>query len=180
MILTIHALAGAAVANQFHNKLIACILAFLSHFLLDAIPHREYSLENVKFGFKSQEFLRLAIKILIDLVLGFILIIIFTKERSNLFQNLIGGFCALIPDGLSVLWAMVKNDNLRKFFNQQPSIENNSKPINNFLQALENILNKFYHNCHNNLHWLKNTPLFWGILSQVLILLMSLFSLFNW
>ena len=73
-----------------------------------------------------------------------------------------------------------KNDNLRKFFNQQPSIENNSKPINNFLQALENILNKFYHNCHNNPHWLKNTPLFWGILSQVLILLISLFSLFNW
>lgn len=180
MILTIHALAGAAVANQFHNKLIAWILAFLSHFLLDAIPHREYSLENVKFGFKSREFQKLAIKILIDLILGFILIIIFTKERSNLFQNLIGGFCALIPDGLSVFWAMVKNDNLRKFFSKQSTIKDNAKPINNFLQILENLLGKFYHNCHNNLHWFKKTPLFWGIFSQILILSISLFSLFNW
>lgn len=180
MILTIHAIAGAAVANQFQNKLIAWILAFLSHFLLDAIPHREYSLENVKFGFKSQEFLRLAIKILIDLISGFILIIIFTKQTSNLPQNLIGGFCALIPDGLSVLWIIIKNNNLRKFFGKQEIIRDNTKLINRFLQILENILEKFYHNCHNNLHWLKNTPLFWGILSQVIILIISLYSLINW
>ncbi len=180
MILTIHAVAGAAVANQFQNKLIAWVLAFLSHFLLDAIPHREYSLENVKFGFRSREFWKVAIKVLIDLISGFILIIIFTKETGNLSQNLMGGFCALIPDGLTLLWVIIKDDNLIKFFRGQQVIKDNSKPANKFLQIIKNPLEKFYHNCHNNLHWLKNTPLFWGILNQVFILIISLFSLINW
>ena len=176
----IHAVAGAAVANQFQNKLIAWVLAFLSHFILDAIPHREYSLENVKYGFKSKKFRKLALKILIDLLLGFILIIIFTKQRSNLSQNLIGGFCALIPDGLTLLWVIIKDDNLSKFFNRQRAIKNDFKPFNKFFQILDNLLGKFYYNCHNILHWLKKPPLFWGIFSQVFILIISIFSLINW
>ena len=180
MILTIHAVAGAAVANQFNNKLIAWILAFLSHFLLDAIPHKDYDLSGAKLGFKDKRFWIFISKAVIDLSIGFILIIIFTKQTSNLPQNLIGGFCALIPDGLTILWIIIKNNNLRKFFGKQEIIRDNTKLINRFLQILENILERFYHNCHNNLHWLKNTPLFWGILSQVIILIISLYSLINW
>ena len=179
MILTIHAVAGAAVANQFQNKLIAWVLAFLSHFLLDAIPHREYSLENVKFGFRSRKFWKLAAKVLFDLLLGFILIIIFTKQRSNLIHNLFGGFCALIPDGLTFLWVIIRDNNLKKFFSEKIIVEDNSKPTDKLLQTLNNLLEKFYHRYHNNLHWFKNTPLFWGIFSQFLILTISLFSLYS-
>ena len=161
MILTIHAVAGAAVANQFQNKLIAWVLAFLSHFLLDAIPHKDYDLSNAKLGLRDKKFWMFILKAMIDLLIGFILIIIFTKEMSNLKHNLIGGFIALIPDGLTLLYFIIK-------------------PNNKILKILSAILEKFYYNFHKSLGWLENTPLFWGILSQVIILIISLYSLINW
>ncbi len=49
MILGPHALAGAATAIIFRKyPIIAVIAAFLSHFLLDAIPHWHYKLKSVK------------------------------------------------------------------------------------------------------------------------------------
>ena len=103
MILTMHSVVGAAIANQISNPWIAWLSAFISHFVLDSIPHREYSLENAKYGWKSKKFWILAVKILIDLLAGFAFIIIFTQDRSNLPKNIIAGFAGLIPDGLTVL-----------------------------------------------------------------------------
>ncbi len=49
MILTPHALAGAATAVILRkHPFIAIVAAFLSHFILDAIPHWVYKLNSVK------------------------------------------------------------------------------------------------------------------------------------
>lgn len=49
MILAPHALAGAAIAVMFRrHPLVAVVAAFLSHFVLDAIPHWAYKLNSIK------------------------------------------------------------------------------------------------------------------------------------
>lgn len=44
MILATHAITGAAVGRMSSNPLVAFVLGFLSHFVLDAIPHWQYEL----------------------------------------------------------------------------------------------------------------------------------------
>ncbi len=46
MILATHAIAGAAIGRLTKNPLIAFALGFMSHFVLDAIPHWQYELKS--------------------------------------------------------------------------------------------------------------------------------------
>jgi hypothetical protein len=39
MLLTVHAAAGAIIGQQINNPILAFVLAFVSHFILDMIPH---------------------------------------------------------------------------------------------------------------------------------------------
>lgn len=49
MTLTTHAIVGAATASLFPEHLITAFTAgFISHFLIDAIPHWDYKLRSVK------------------------------------------------------------------------------------------------------------------------------------
>ena len=48
MILLVHLLFGAAIGSAVNNIWLAIILAFLSHFLLDLMPHIDYPLKNIE------------------------------------------------------------------------------------------------------------------------------------
>lgn len=49
MVLTPHAVIGAAIALQFpRHPILGFILAFSSHFILDAVPHWHYSVPAIK------------------------------------------------------------------------------------------------------------------------------------
>ncbi len=51
MILSSHALIGAAVARVFtSNPILAFIIGFMSHYLVDAIPHWQYRLTSLMNG----------------------------------------------------------------------------------------------------------------------------------
>jgi hypothetical protein len=56
MILTTHATVGAAAALAFKNKpWLGLILAFISHFVLDAIPHWHYPIRYLKRELKNSK-----------------------------------------------------------------------------------------------------------------------------
>ena len=50
MLTTTHLLAGAVIGKYFQNPILIIILAFVSHYILDFIPH--YSIKAV-IGFKE-------------------------------------------------------------------------------------------------------------------------------
>ena len=87
MILITHMLLAAATAKLIENPILAIILAFLSHYLLDFIPHAEYNHKKIKYIF-------------IDFFLGLIIIFILAK---NPFITYACMFFALIPDGFTLL-----------------------------------------------------------------------------
>jgi len=172
MILTVHSLVGAAVANQFKNPLLGWLLAFFSHFILDVIPHRDYSLKDAKLGWKNKKFWFVAFELLLDFGAGFLLIIIFTQNKSNLLNNLIGGFFGILADGFSLLAYLIKNQNWKKLFFGL-IIENDQEKSKNFLEKIGENYIKFHHSLHFN----KKPPLLWGIFNQIIILLAALLLL---
>ena len=55
MLLSIHATAGALIGQQINNPILAFILAFVSHFILDVIPHGDHDwIDEYKGGQKSK------------------------------------------------------------------------------------------------------------------------------
>jgi len=108
MLLTPHILVGAAVASKFSNPLLGILFAFLSHFLLDSIPHWEYSAEALKqIKTKGIRYCMPALlRVFLDIALGFIILILAVFLTTNRFSPefvLIGGFFGMLPDGLSFL-----------------------------------------------------------------------------
>lgn len=162
MILFAHLLLGAAIALWVKNPIFAVILAFLSHYVLDLIPHTEYNIENIK---KKQwnKSLPDILKIALDLFSGIFIILLFlsraTLPAGRQAIIFVAAFFAILPDGLTVLGYFLKN------------------------KLLE--LHKNFH--REKIHFLKNNPSadsgqrkisnFWRILTQVSIVLIALAAL---
>lgn len=183
MILTIHTLAGAVIANQFKNPLLGWLLAFFSHFILDLIPHREYSLEDAKLGWKNKKFWFVAFKLLLDLSAGFLFIIIFTQNKSNLLNNLMGGFFGILADGLSLAYYLIKNRSWEKAIleivlrgNEKGLGKNEKKNEKKPGEFLEKIGKSYIKFCRL-LHFNKKPPLLWGLFNQIIIFLTALLLL---
>jgi len=149
MILTPHLILGAVIGSKIEYIPLAIILAFLSHYILDLIPHIEYSIKNIEKK-QWQKSLPETIKIFLDFALGILLILFFSDNQPTVF---ICAFFAISPDGISFLNYFISNKILKK-------------------------LSDFH---HEKIHFLKNKKIsiFWRILSQVLIVLISIFLLKN-
>lgn len=65
MIITTHAITGAAIASVYTNPYLSVPLAFASHFLLDGIPHYDPHVDKVD---KSKKFISLMFLDLISAV----------------------------------------------------------------------------------------------------------------
>jgi len=108
MILTAHILTGSAIALKTQNPILGILFAFLSHFILDVIPHREYSIDTtdkITWQKSKKDF----VKVLLDLIVGFSLVYFLTK--GNIFI-LLGGFLGALPDALSFFYLIFKNNKL--------------------------------------------------------------------
>lgn len=123
MILFCHLLVGAAIAVKIQILPLALIFAFLSHYVLDFIPHWEYSVDNIfKKQWKKAKFDFL--KVVLDFGAG-ILLIVFINHISPICHigyispikpvGLINpvllacAFFAIIPDGLTLLSLLLPN-----------------------------------------------------------------------
>jgi len=120
MFITVHAAAGVIIGKQVNHKVWAFVLAFLSHFILDIIPHGDEVLEKKFFGIKVKDIAKERLMALygsIDaVVLAFYLIFIF--KTYSFAQNdpvnlaIIG---AILPDLLVAIYK-IKNFKWLKWF----------------------------------------------------------------
>jgi len=112
MTLTTHAVVGAALASSMPNyPLLGFAAAFASHFVLDAIPHWDYSLSSQKTDGVNhmnddmridKSFVRDLARISLDMSCGIALaLLFFTFHSPHLFWvPMVGAFGAVLPDAL--------------------------------------------------------------------------------
>lgn len=169
MILTVHSVVGAAIVNQCSFKWWAYLLAFFSHFFLDLLPHREYSIKKLEVGWRKKEFWQTSGKIFLDFLGGFIFITLFAENLKNLSYLFLGGFFAILPDALNALSWLLKDKLYLNFFS--------GKKLEIFDQ--ESFSFPLYYKIHLALHFNKEQPpsLILGIINQLIIFLTALFLL---
>lgn len=128
MILSVHAIFGAAVASLIPtHPVLGFSLGFASHFAIDAIPHRDYDLvsiesdTNKKFRqidlTRKYKLLRDIIFVSFDAVTGFYLSFLFFFNPVYPWIFFIGAFSALLPDFFTFLYLIFKHKTLHSFFN---------------------------------------------------------------
>ncbi|MCX6719670.1 MAG: hypothetical protein NTV36_00985 [Candidatus Staskawiczbacteria bacterium] len=117
MILLVHMLFGAAIASNVQNVYLAVILAFLGHYLLDLLPHVEYSIKKIRVA--------------LDFFIGLLLIFIFSNNHYIIY---ICAMVAIIPDGLSVIGMLIESKILKthSFIHQEKIHFLKHKKISNF------------------------------------------------
>lgn len=120
MILSTHAIMGAAVTNLFpHQPALGLVAAFGSHYLLDALPHWDYSVQFLKdeahnLGQPGRAFRPHALidfgKISFDLLLGLFLVLglFFASDRAPFGLILAGSFVGMLPDLLLLLSSQLR------------------------------------------------------------------------
>ena len=151
MIFTAHLLTGAAMAARTQNHLLGLFFTFLSHYVLDMLPHKEYISfpvnplkEKLKFSFTK------IILITVDITAG-VALLYFLSENKLL--ALTGGLLAALPDA----------DNITGIFPKLLRIK----------------LIKMHFQLHDRLHFLsvKKNPFFWKIFSQIMVIIIAIFFL---
>ncbi len=150
MILTPHFIFGALLGHLIPNKLLALAVAFLSHYVLDAVPHWDYDVKNLKAKRWFSSVGELA-EVTLDFIGGFFIVLWLGAwlDLRNILWILASGFAAILPDFLTFL--MILNP--------------------------ENKLLKSHHWFHGKkIHWFKNknNSLLFNISSQILIILLAI------
>ncbi len=102
MLLSIHATAGALIGQQINNPILAFILAFVSHFILDVIPHGDHDwIEEYKGGQKAKARKIVSIVVIDVLVLLALLISKFYFKSFTPNLPIVAGVAGgLLPDFL--------------------------------------------------------------------------------
>lgn len=124
MTLTTHALIGVSTASFFPKyPLLAFGAAFLSHFIIDAIPHWDYPIKSLQQNMdnpleskiiSNSAFVTDLIRIGFDFLLGITLsFLIFRPENPLLGQTVfMGAIGGILPDPLQFLYWKIKKEPL--------------------------------------------------------------------
>ncbi len=115
MTLSTHAVSGGIIASVVSRlPIVGFVLAFLSHFALDAIPHWDYKLASKKKGESgpltddivlNKDFVSDLLKIALDLLIGIAAIIILHYLfRFPLGSLILGGIAGALPDLLQFVY----------------------------------------------------------------------------
>ena len=127
MTLSAHAVVGTAVASLFPINLPAAFaVAFLSHYVMDAIPHRDYKLESLVSDGKNHlnddlvmdmRFVCDFVKISADFGLGIILsLLLFIAVHPAGWPIVVVGIVGgVMPDGLQFVYMKTHNKILSYF-----------------------------------------------------------------
>ena len=92
MLSTPHLLAGAAIVTLVPDPNLSLPLSFISHFVLDAIPHWDGG--GPKPPFNKKDYLRVGG----DYVFGVLLVFLLTLGNGNQILILVGAVLATLPD----------------------------------------------------------------------------------
>ncbi|MCX6746411.1 MAG: hypothetical protein NTX00_05405 [Candidatus Parcubacteria bacterium] len=146
MLLSVHATVGAIIGENVNTPLLAFVLAFISHFVLDIIPHGDDVLiKAYRNDFKNKGVLYLIIFDIFSTAL--LLLLLFYFHKISLTQTVYWGiFGGILPD-LMVASYEITN----KFFKRT---------------------HKIHSWTHDRIHW--TIPLKLGILVQLIIIYLML------
>jgi hypothetical protein len=118
MILASHIIVSGLIGAETHSYFLAAIFGFLSHYVLDGIPHWDkYISEEFKSKAKTEKnflttkfFWKQLLKIAFDAIIGFTLLFLFLKflGQNNTSFSLIGAFFGVLPDPLMLLYMVKK------------------------------------------------------------------------
>ncbi len=163
MILSVHMLAGAAIGSKAKKYWAIFILAIISHFVLDAIPHWEYATQFIDAA--NYDFMVITLKASIDLIAG-AATIYFILRSSNLLRPastslggpaLLGAFFGLLPDGFNFLYFLFKI-----------TLGWNITPLYYFMTL------------HNKIHFTDgNNLLLWRAVAEVVVAIIAIFILWQ-
>ncbi len=103
MILAPHVLIGAAIASKTAHPLLGILFAFLSHYLVDTIPHAEYGIDNLSEQKRNRAALQEFSLALVDVSLGMLLVFFLVSRNERAAWILAAGFAAALPDAIGVL-----------------------------------------------------------------------------
>jgi hypothetical protein len=138
MILTTHALVGAALGKQIHNPFIVAPLAIALHFCLDTFRHGEYLNKNTKF--KTAVW-----RVLADLFSALIILFIFLRFSHASYETtrniFIGTFFSMFPDLLTLLYWKLHLSFLEKIFHFHEWVHPYPKGDKRYAWNLRNNLN---------------------------------------
>jgi hypothetical protein len=121
MILTTHAIVGAALASFVpSHPAAAFVLGFGSHFILDAIPHVDYPIKSRSVDPKigapmtfDKALLQDAFTIGFDGVFGLVTALFLFSSATNFWAILLGAVGAIIPDPLQFAFTRWPHEPLR-------------------------------------------------------------------
>lgn len=132
MLYIIHILLGILIALIFNNPLLIIPLAFLSHFLLDMMPHwdgefdkKDFEKTGVAKIKKSDIYIRS-----IDFISSICLLTYFFISSNN-YNILYGAFFSLLPDFLKIGYytKIKKNKYFKKYLNFHSKIQKDTQKI---------------------------------------------------
>lgn len=115
MTLATHAAVGAIIASRFpSHPITAFCLAFVSHFVLDTIPHKDYELGSLSRSHDNDAmktrvrmnaiFRQDLLKVGLDVLIGFVVALFLLYGRMPLFTMAVGIAGAILPDFLQFLY----------------------------------------------------------------------------
>jgi hypothetical protein len=121
MILTTHAIVGGAIASFMPgHPVTAAVLGFVSHFVIDAIPHWDYPIHSVSVRPNNhgsltfdRALLRDVTVIGLDGLAGALLAIALFASPATVGVILLGAFAAMLPDPLQFVHGRYPHEPLR-------------------------------------------------------------------
>jgi hypothetical protein len=121
MILTTHAIVGAALASFVpSHPAAAFVVGFASHFALDAIPHVDYPIKsrsvNPRIGAPmafDRVLLQDAVTIGFDSLFGIMAALFLFSSSANFWAILLGAVGAMLPDPLQFVHSRLPHEPLR-------------------------------------------------------------------
>ena len=101
MILTTHALIGAALGKNISNPWLIAVIAIPLHFLMDHFRHGEYLNRNSKF---KHTWWKITLDFFSGLAIIAVCIFLFRPESQIIRNILIGAFFSMLPDFTTLLY----------------------------------------------------------------------------
>jgi hypothetical protein len=123
MILSTHAIVGGALGSLFaSHPVVAVVIGFASHFLIDAIPHWDYPLRSISLGPAARNRLTLGRSRLRDLAViacdgcaGLILAIVLFSAHATMPVIASAALAAMLPDALQFAHTLHPREPLTSF-----------------------------------------------------------------
>lgn len=100
MLATVHMLTGAMIGAELHSNIAIIVVAFLSHYLLDALPHVDpgtFVSEEKPYSYKQ------TVIIVIDAITMIAFAVLFYHYHHRWLPIVVGGLVAQLPDFLMPL-----------------------------------------------------------------------------